>query len=198
MSDICKFEQWNQFTMVKLCKYINNNGVLFNSSAAGDGIFLLWGPMSYLLMPWFLKLPEYQQACYWLCRIDNMWYCFRVNFIYLGQAKSKTWFKMWIYLLSGSLRCQDISSPDIEPIMNQWNQFVYTTSFPLLYHIIINISLSYLPSSTVPDNIVVRGQQEVFLIARFMGPTWIQSGANRTQMGPMLAQWTLLSGMVVL
>ena len=33
------------------------------------------------------------------------------------------------------------------------------------------------------------------LIAKFMGPLWGPSGANRTQVGPMLAQRTLLSGM---
>ena len=33
-------------------------------------------------------------------------------------------------------------------------------------------------------------------IARFMGPTWGPSGADRTQVGPMLAPWTLLSGFV--
>ena len=32
------------------------------------------------------------------------------------------------------------------------------------------------------------------LIARFMGPTWGPSGADRTQVGPMLAPWTLLFG----
>ena len=32
------------------------------------------------------------------------------------------------------------------------------------------------------------------LIARFMGPPWDPSGADRTQMGSMLAPWTLLSG----
>ena len=32
------------------------------------------------------------------------------------------------------------------------------------------------------------------LIARFMGPTWDPSGADRTRVGPMLAPWTLLSG----
>ena len=32
------------------------------------------------------------------------------------------------------------------------------------------------------------------LIARFMGPTWHTPGADRTQVGPMLAPWTLLSG----
>ena len=31
-------------------------------------------------------------------------------------------------------------------------------------------------------------------IAKFMGPTWGPPGAGRTQVGPMLAQWTLLSG----
>ena len=32
------------------------------------------------------------------------------------------------------------------------------------------------------------------LIARFMGPTWSPPGADRTQVGPMSAPWTLLSG----
>ena len=32
------------------------------------------------------------------------------------------------------------------------------------------------------------------LIARFMGPTWGPSGADRTQVGAMLAPWTLLPG----
>ena len=31
-------------------------------------------------------------------------------------------------------------------------------------------------------------------MARFMGPTWGLTGAERTQVGPMLAPWTLLSG----
>ena len=32
--------------------------------------------------------------------------------------------------------------------------------------------------------------------SRFMGPTCGPSGADRTQVGPMLAQWTLLSGQI--
>ena len=35
------------------------------------------------------------------------------------------------------------------------------------------------------------------LIARFMSPTWGPSGADRTQVGPMLAPWTLLSGIIM-
>ena len=37
---------------------------------------------------------------------------------------------------------------------------------------------------------------ETTLIARFRGRTWGPSGANRTQVGPMLVPWTLLSGQV--
>ena len=33
-------------------------------------------------------------------------------------------------------------------------------------------------------------------IARFMGPTWDPPGADRTQVGPMLAPWILLSGII--
>ena len=33
------------------------------------------------------------------------------------------------------------------------------------------------------------------LIARFMGPTWGPSGADRTQVSPMLSPWTFLSGL---
>ena len=36
------------------------------------------------------------------------------------------------------------------------------------------------------------------LRATFIGPTWGPSGANRTQVGPMLALWILLSGTVSL
>ena len=38
--------------------------------------------------------------------------------------------------------------------------------------------------------------QKVSLIARFMRPTWGPTGSDRTQVGAMLAPWSLLSGMV--
>ena len=48
------------------------------------------------------------------------------------------------------------------------------------------------------DAILSRSQYHMSLmhslIARFMGPTWGPSGADRTQVGPMLAPITLLSG----
>ena len=35
-------------------------------------------------------------------------------------------------------------------------------------------------------------------IARFMGPTWGPSGADRSKVGPILTPWTLLSGTILL
>ena len=35
------------------------------------------------------------------------------------------------------------------------------------------------------------------LIARFIGPTWDPSGADRTQVGSMLASWILLSALLI-
>ena len=45
-------------------------------------------------------------------------------------------------------------------------------------------------------NYIISACWLISLIARFMGPTWGPSGADRTQVGPMLAPWTLLSGMI--
>ena len=41
---------------------------------------------------------------------------------------------------------------------------------------------------------IVDGSCRVPLIARFVGQTWGPSGADRTQVSPKLAPWTLLSG----
>ena len=73
--------------------------IIFNSSDAGDWLFRFGGSILCLMMPWPLKSPEHQQPWYWLCRTDNMYCCSKVNFTYLGQAKSKILLKMWLYLL---------------------------------------------------------------------------------------------------
>ena len=38
--------------------------------------------------------------------------------------------------------------------------------------------------------------QEAYQITRFMGPTWGTPGSCRPQMGPMMAPWILLSGLL--
>ena len=55
----------------------------------------------------------------------------------------------------------------------------------------------HVPHETV---IVLYGdiiKKEMAHIAKFMGPTWGPSGTCRPQMGPILAPWTLLSGIYV-
>ena len=44
------------------------------------------------------------------------------------------------------------------------------------------------------SKLVEQISQKPPLTARSMGPTWDPSGADRTQVGPKLAPWTLLSG----
>ena len=96
-----------------------------NSSDAGDGTFWLCGSIPCLMMPWLLKSPKHQQALYWLCRRDNMYFCSRDDFSYLGQAKSKIWFKLWIYIFykfSNNSACQDLII-QWGPLTITWEQF---------------------------------------------------------------------------
>ena len=54
-----------------------------------------------------------------------------------------------------------------------------------------NVTTSLLQSKGACHLVAIAGA--IILIAKFMGPTWGPSGADSTQMGPMLAPWTLLS-----
>ena len=54
--------------------------------------------------------------------------------------------------------------------------------------------ISHLGPGTVRCHYDMVQCKMISLIARFMGPTWGPSGANMTQVGPMLAPWTLLCG----
>ena len=70
--------------------------------------------------------------------------------------------------------------------MEQWREQTGLVNSDQLFspdHPYMYISLHEFPSST-----------DLILILSFMGPTWDPSGADRTQVGPMLAPWTLLSG----
>ena len=65
-----------------------------------------------------------------------------------------------------------------------------------------NIKLCWMVNTTATEDWLVHEAKSsaamvLTLIARFMGPTWGPSRADRTQVGPMLAPWTLLSGDVV-
>ena len=53
------------------------------------------------------------------------------------------------------------------------------------------------PRTCVERQTLINTKLFVPLIAKFREPTWGPSGADRTQVDPMLAQWTLLSGAII-
>ena len=59
-------------------------------------------------------------------------------------------------------------------------------------------SLIVISHSLRPCLFIHRKQAKMMLslIARFMGPIWGPSGADRTQVGPVVAPWILLSGVL--
>ena len=60
--------------------------------------------------------------------------------------------------------------------------------------IIISDTSRLITEQSLGDSYTWECSHRIPLMARFMGSTWGPSGANRTQVGPMLASWTLLSG----
>ena len=69
---------------------------------------------------------------------------------------------------------------------------------PLYQPILHNITRywSVYPHPAITGHDLSMPIRERSLIARFMGPTWGPHGADRAQVGLMLAPWTLLSGVV--
>ena len=83
--------------------------------------------------------------------------------------------------------------------LNQASNFFLITQCIKIYNTVYYNMLSYrqpLPVYCVHLSIVV---YQIFIqIAKFMGPTWGPPGSCRPQMGPMSAQWTLLSGSCII
>ena len=52
------------------------------------------------------------------------------------------------------------------------------------------------PCSSEQARISPKHPTDTLLITRSMGPTWGQNGADKTQVGPMLVAWTLISGTI--
>ena len=83
-----------------------------------------------------------------------------------------------------------------------WCMFIYVRLFMYAVAKIHTFTCEFISSLYVKDtsNISFIYKRptarygELSLIARFIGPTWGLSGADRTQVGPVLAPWTLLSG----
>ena len=69
-----------------------------------------------------------------------------------------------------------------------WTKHVQLSKWPMKSRYMAQYSLIITPEKTF-SKCVYRS-----LIARFIGPTWGPSGADRTLVGPMLAPWTHICG----
>ena len=85
-----------------------------------------------------------------------------------------------------------------EPVMTVINDAIRRHEDTLIWRLLLYLdeaSLSTVVPAFVQTSCVILFQfSKVTLISRFMGPTWGPSGADRAQVGPMLAPWILLSG----
>ena len=77
----------------------------------------------------------------------------------------------------------------ISPVFSDIDDVECVNRTPKTVESIIISTVAFLkPCASMSQHCVIH------LIAIFMGPTWGPPGAARTQVGPMLATWTLLSG----
>ena len=106
------------------------------------------------------------------CRLFNMWQACG-NSTQIAKFMGPTWGP------PGS--CQPLMGPKLAP---------WTLLLGLWCLICENLNDTLDESSST-------GQIMSSLIAWYMGPTWGQTGANRTQVGPMLVPWSLLSGILL-
>ena len=64
-----------------------------------------------------------------------------------------------------------------------------------MWLLVLTLDICFCPNLCIDVWIATHApMRKVTLIARFMGSTWGPYGADRTQVGPMLAPWTLLFG----
>ena len=84
----------------------------------------------------------------------------------------------------------------ISAICDIWQSYVRSVTFTVMHVFFDHLNVVYQLISqqcwhSVPKQGIVNTQ-----IAKFIGPTWSPSGVDRTQVGPMLTSWTLLSGYI--
>ena len=77
--------------------------------------------------------------------------------------------------------------PGLSPWGESWKRTRVARTAALTRYRYATQPLSWMPLPCVLPCLVPQ-------VARFMGPAWGPSGADRTQVGPMLAPWSLLSG----
>ena len=90
----------------------------------------------------------------------------------------------------------DIISGRIDNSANKWRPCCIS-NMGCIYHWHAWFSINASLTRSVWDDVCTGLCYDITIltqIARFTWPTWGPSGADRTQVGPMLAPWTFLSG----
>ena len=110
------------------------------------------------------------------------------------------WFTVTFVNLPNLLTQHSHPVPPIPLLVPFYSQLDTTAAYSVLSYI-VNFTRKKAPRASFTNMLYqIKWHGEVIatisLIASFMGPTWGPSGAERTQVGPMLAPWTLLSLMV--
>ena len=84
----------------------------------------------------------------------------------------------------------------LEEVYNLWSSWksLATSSHEAISWLATPLSNVYVQYQKSIIKFICKLIQILPLIARLMGPKWCPSGADRAQVGPMLAPWTLLSG----
>ena len=125
-------------------------------------------------------------------------YFSRANYLF-GNRKLSYDRKKSIHIenmLTEKVHAQGVCQPKC-PVCKCTANFVYKSGRYASFEVLSN-TLSLSPIRHILRNVytVYAFSYILSLIAGFMGPAWGPSGADRTQVGPMLATWTLLSGVV--
>ena len=113
------------------------------------------------------SFPQYPNVSYFLLQYEwKLLYCLGYD---IKFWKRSFWWWVWYSLQSNIMQNEFNKPDDNKKVVSGW-QLLPTYIF--LWYTVMSLT------------------------ARFMGPTWGPSGADRTQVGPMLDPWTLLSGVL--
>ena len=168
-----------KFDELAFCSHLNSNRVIATK-------FCVWHD-SYAVVA-CTKICYDQIACYWItakgifpsnlnCEENSL--VKRVPGAHDTNDSHRHWIHIWwtfcFALLKFSIRWSPHFARDTTA--------VFESPSPSLVCLVFCILCSHMPHIYT-------------LITTFMGPTWGPSGAHRTQVGPMSAPWTLLSGYI--
>ena len=105
---------------------------------------------------------------------------------------------MWTYLhgAAGSETISDIKFTDEETCLSTMYLLPVSLPWKTVWDVHFLWLIIYLWINTTSCKDMSIRVAQTSKIARFMGPTWGPPGSCRPQMGPTLAPWTLVSGML--